>query len=257
MARTSVASSDSESYTEPTCFQRMDRYFWPYDATDRLTASIFTHKVVLFAYRLAVLFGLLSLLFFLLRDRGSRALAYPETWGCVTATGLYFLLCVNYLWGRWWKVAHFLYELSWCVELSCLLVYWLFLYPLGRDVSAWYDACLHGGIAVLLFLDYLNNTIYFYRRHLRAILLICSLYILLNVPISLAVYSAYRELSYANGWSALGVFLELLFLILAFLAGAQMDKFKYRFMQRPIDDPLVDFDESNYSMNKAEMGVVK
>lgn len=257
MARMSVASSDSDVYTEPTCFQRMDRYFWPFDATDRLTATIFTYKGVLFLYRSAVLFGLLALLFFLLQDRGARALAYPEVWGCLATTSLYFLLCLNYIWGRLWKYAHFLYELTWCVELSCSLVYWLFLYPLGSEISSWYDASLHGGITVLLFLDYLNNTIYFYRRHLRAILLISTLYILINVPISLAVYPAYRELSYANGWSALGIFLELLFLILAFLAGAQMDRFKYRFMQRPIDDPLVDFDESNSSMNKAEMGDLK
>ena len=108
-----------------------------------------------------------------------------------------------------------------------------------------------------MFLDYLNNTIYFYRRHLRAILLLSILYILINLPISLAVYQAYPDLDYANGWSALGLFLELLFLILAFLAGAQLDRFKYRFLQRAIDDPLVDFDESNFSMNKAEMGALK
>lgn len=252
MARCSVASSDSDIYTEPNCYQRLDRYFWPYDATDKLTESIFTRKGVLLVYRLVVFLGLVALLYFVFSDKGGKGLVNPETWGCVVAAVLYCLLCVNYLCGRLWKFAHFLYEFTWCVELSISLVFWLFLCPLGASLSSWYDPCLHGGICLLLFLDYLNNTIYFYRRHLRAILLICILYIIVNVPIYVAVYPSYRELSYRNGWSALGIFLELAFVVIAFLAGAQLDKFKYRYMQRPIDDPLVDFEESLHSTSKSE-----
>ena len=252
MSRNSLASTDSDIYVDPTLYQRLDRYLWPFDATDKLANTVFTHKVVMAVFRVVVLAGLVLVLILVVRERSTRLFAYPEVWSLFTSLALYSLLCLNYLTPRFWKFAHFFYELSWCLELSFTFIYWSFLSPLGNHWSAPSEATLHGGVFAVLLADYLNNTIYFYRRHLRVILLLAVLYILINIPVSLAVYSAYRELSYVDGWSALGLTMELLCLVLAFLAGAQLDRFKYRYMQKPIDSPLMDFEDSVYVTAQSE-----
>ncbi len=38
--------------------------------------------------------------------------------------------------------------------------------------------------------------------------------------------------------------MELLFVLLAFLAGGLLDRYKYRWLRKPLDDPLGHFDDS-------------
>lgn len=240
----SQASSVSDFYKPRSCFQRLDHYFWPFSATNRLSDAVFTHWFLLFLYRVVALAAVVYVLYYTWLAQRTRSFAYTEVWGALLTCGLYILLLLNYCCKCLWKYTHFLYELTWCVELGFTAVFWAFLYPQGEREGLVLDVVMHGGVLGVVVLDYFNNAIYFYRRHLRAILLIALIYIIVNVPIALTVFSAHRHLNYQDAWTALGIVMEFVFMVLAFLVGALLDKYKYRFMQKPIDDPLLDFDDS-------------
>lgn len=227
-----------------SCVQQLDHYFWPYTAINCVKEAIFMPRAVFMLFRLAALVGLVYTAVYTWRERHIRSLAYLEVWGLLLALALYILLVLNYCCEVLWKVTHFLFELTWCVELGFTVVFWAFLYPQGEGGNRVTDVLLHGGVAAALILDYVNNKIYFYRRHCRLILLLTLLYILINVPITLIVFSAYRNLSYSDAWTALGLVMELLFVLLAFLAGGLLDRYKYRWLRKPLDDPLGTFDDS-------------
>ena len=237
-------SSGSEGYRTRTCVQQLDRYFWPFTATNNVKEAVFTSRTIFVIFRLAAFCGLVYAALYTWREHHIRSLAYMEVWGLLLSLALYFLLVLNYCCEVQWKATHFLYELTWCVELGFTAVFWAFLYPQGEGGNVMTDVLLHGGVDAVLILDYLNNKIYFYRRHCRLILLLTLLYVLINVPISLIVFSAYRHLSYSDAWTALGLVMELLFVLLAFLFGGLLDGYKYRWLRKPLDDPLGNFDDS-------------
>lgn len=237
-------SSGSEGYTPRSCLQQFDHYFWPFNATNHLSDAIFTPKLLFTAIRLTVFIGLVYTAVYTWRDQHVRSLAYTEVWGLALAVVLYFLLVLNYCFECLWKFTHFLFELTWCVELAFTVVFWAFLYPQGEGGGLILDILLHGGVMAALLLDYLNNQIYFYRRHCRLILVISLIYVLINVPIALVVFTAYRHLGYSDAWTALGLVMELLFVLLSFLLGGLMDRYKYHWLRKPLDDPLGNFDDS-------------
>ncbi|CAG9314165.1 unnamed protein product [Blepharisma stoltei] len=211
--------------------QRLDLYFWPYTANNYIKYTIyFTPKCWLFFRFLGAAFCIMTFALSIVETPTFDFLVILADWGCVI-TSLYFSMTLyNYKYSNCWKITHFLYELSWCIDWTVVLLFWGIIYPTqtwGQSIQV--TVLANGGVFIFILIDSINNQIWFFRKHVYLIVIIGFLYTLLHLIYTLAVRKVYDIVNYKNAYTYLIILGTYLMLIIIFILGAFLDKFKSKF----------------------------
>ncbi len=90
-----------------------------------------------------------------------------------------------------WECCHFMFEISFSIQLMIVLIYWLTIYP-GLDHSRmtsadqWEDISCHGVMLVFCWVDNVFNLIKPYKRHFFVVFAFLLAYLIVNVSVTIA-----------------------------------------------------------------------
>lgn len=224
------------TFVESGCFLRLSHYFWPYLAKNKLRSTVFTKKCTFMVYRFIALIGSLALLGLSIQLQFELSLIYFSQWTIIVTVITYSLLTLNYFTKRYWRYAHFFYELAWSTEFTESVLYWSFIFPSDTTSDLVYILCRHVGVCVLLICDATNNQVEFYRRHLFLVVLYLLVYMTFNIIWAQVVGPVYPDLTYTNGVSYGIIVVGFLSAILSFIVGSNIYKFKLRYVAEKLED---------------------
>mmetsp|Transcript_17213 Transcript_17213/g.30946 ORF Transcript_17213/g.30946 Transcript_17213/m.30946 type:complete len:250 (+) Transcript_17213:3646-4395(+) len=223
------------TFVESGWFLRLSHYFWPYLAKNRLRSTVFTRKCTFMIYRVLALMASFVLLGFSVRLQLEYSMVFYSQWSILVTVVTYSLLVLNYCTKRFWRYAHFSYELAWSTEFTDSVLYWCFIYP-GHSTDLIYLLCRHVGVVVLLICDAFNNQIEFHRRHLFLVMVFMLTYLIFASIWTGVVGEIYGGLSFTNGISYALIVVGFVSTILSFVVGSSVYKFKRRYIAEKLED---------------------
>ncbi|CAG9334294.1 unnamed protein product [Blepharisma stoltei] len=211
-------------------FYRLDYYFWPYIATNKLSMTIFIGRKWWAVYRsICTIICLILFGFSIILSSSFKFLLQFGSWSMILTLLFFFLLLINYHYKKLWKLTHILYEMTWCFNWTSVIIHWGIIFWMQPEGSNLYITVgLHGGLLILLILESLNNQIWFYARHLYIICILSLLYFIMIMTYSLAVEKIYDSFSFKDAKTYLILLTSLIIIILSFISGSILDKFKSR-----------------------------
>ena len=150
-------------------------------------------------------------------------------WGCIL-TALYFTLALaTYRYPKMGPVAYVLYETSTVLEMLISLFFWITVYPfVDLNVSFLYTVSVHAGLLLLLLLEYPFNRIRFRIRHFWATTFVLGLYMLMYIPVALAIQPIYPMVTFRDVGTVFSLGGAWLLVYGCHWLGVKVDQYKYR-----------------------------
>ena len=120
-------------------------------------------------------------------------------WGVMAVAGYFTLVLGAYSYEEVRPVAYLAFEAAVVLELIVVIGFWVTVYPfLTFPLEPIYNLTVHGGLFLLLCVDYSLNRIAFVPRHYTLPALILALYTLLNAWVSITVQPIYPLITFTD-----------------------------------------------------------
>ncbi|EAR96263.1 transmembrane protein, putative (macronuclear) [Tetrahymena thermophila SB210] len=133
-----------------------------------------------------------------------------------------------------WQVCHFLFQISFSVEITIFLLYWIGVYPSVEEKykeSSWYmftTASYHGGFFFCTYIEFFINNIAFKWKHYIPILIASIAYLIDNLIVTLLTKPVYKVMSWVSIMSYVFAVAAILVTFLHFCLGKYLyEKFKH------------------------------
>lgn len=157
-------------------------------------------------------------------------LLFLTHWGCLITGSYYASVLAAYRYPKVERLAYVLYQTALVLEAFISLAFWTTVYPFVDDlhVSFLYTLSVHGGLLLLLLLEYPFNRIRFHLKHLWVCVGVLAVYLVLYISVAFTIRPIYPMLTFRDLGSVVLVVGSVVVVYLLHRLVMKVDECKYR-----------------------------